>query len=152
MIRWTLIGVSLVLTLAAGTVWAMTARGPQYVWGWPSNRNMSSETAWSVTVRDGGIQVHRGPSFLGCGTGLKTDRTAVAGFHYSRTYYGKAKERPVIKDWRVPLWALVMLFSAYPVVALRGNRARLRRRRRVRGLCEECGYDLTGNVSGVCQA
>ena len=26
----------------------------------------------------------------------------------------------------------------------------LRRRRRAMGLCVQCGYDLTGNVSGVC--
>ena len=26
----------------------------------------------------------------------------------------------------------------------------LRRQRRAKGLCVHCGYDLTGNVSGVC--
>ena len=26
----------------------------------------------------------------------------------------------------------------------------LRRERRAKGLCERCGYDLRGNVSGVC--
>jgi len=26
----------------------------------------------------------------------------------------------------------------------------LRRQRRAKGLCVRCGYDLTGNVSGVC--
>jgi hypothetical protein len=28
--------------------------------------------------------------------------------------------------------------------------AELRRERREKGLCVHCGYDLTGNVSGVC--
>jgi hypothetical protein len=37
----------------------------------------------------------------------------------------------------VPLWVLI-----YP--------AELREERRARGQCPQCGYDLTGNVSGVC--
>ena len=48
-----------------------------------------------------------------------------------------------------PLWWLVGLSLAYPFVAfIRGPLRRYRRRRR--GLCLKCGYDLTGNVSGVC--
>lgn len=48
-----------------------------------------------------------------------------------------------------PLWAPFILFAAYPTVAfIRGPLRRSRRRRK--GLCLKCGYDLTGNVSGVC--
>ncbi len=47
------------------------------------------------------------------------------------------------------LSALLLLFSAYPIVAfIRGPLRRYRRRRK--GLCVQCAYDLTGNVSGVC--
>ena len=47
------------------------------------------------------------------------------------------------------LWLPLAVFSAYPIAVL--IRAPLRRkRRRKRGLCLRCGYDLTGNVSGVC--
>jgi hypothetical protein len=50
---------------------------------------------------------------------------------------------------QVPLWALVATFSCYPaIVFLRGPLRRWRRQRR--GMCAACGYDLTGNVSGVC--
>ncbi len=149
MIRWTLIGVPLMLALAAGTAWAMTARG-QYRWQWPSNLWMTSELVWSVTVWDGGIQVHRSPGFLPCGIGLADNRMGVGGFLYSRSFYPWDEKQTVIQSWRVLLWAPVLLLSAYPVAALLGSRARLRRRRRVRGLCVECGYDLTDNVSGVC--
>lgn len=45
------------------------------------------------------------------------------------------------------LWFVV--FGAYPAVWLFGGPWRRYRRRR-RGLCLACGYDLTGNVSGVC--
>ena len=48
-----------------------------------------------------------------------------------------------------PLWVLAALLAAYPTIAfVRGPMRRWRRRRK--GLCIECGYDLTGNVSGVC--
>ena len=50
---------------------------------------------------------------------------------------------------QVLLWPLVVLFGAYPVtVLLRGPIRRWRRRRQ--GLCPRCGYNLTGNVTGVC--
>ena len=47
------------------------------------------------------------------------------------------------------LWIPLAMFSAYPSVAfIRGPLRRYRRRKR--GLCVRCGYDLTGNVSGAC--
>lgn len=48
----------------------------------------------------------------------------------------------------LPLWMLFVLFAPWPTIALiRGPVRRWRRRRR--GGCLECGYDLTGNESGV---
>jgi hypothetical protein len=48
-----------------------------------------------------------------------------------------------------PILPLVGLFAAYPTIAfIRGPLRRWRRRRK--GLCLACGYDLTGNVTGVC--
>ena len=46
-------------------------------------------------------------------------------------------------------WLLFILFAAYPTRAFIRGRLR-RRRRRKKGLCIQCGYNLTGNVSGVC--
>jgi hypothetical protein len=60
----------------------------------------------------------------------------------------------VLAGWRtrnlyVPLWLMCLLFAAYPTIAfIRGPVRRYRRRRK--GLCIRCGYDLTGNVSGTC--
>jgi hypothetical protein len=49
----------------------------------------------------------------------------------------------------VPLWPPLVLLTAYPILAaIRGPYRRHRRRKK--GLCLKCGYDLTGNVSGVC--
>ncbi|UCE59219.1 MAG: hypothetical protein JSU63_17465 [Phycisphaerales bacterium] len=48
-----------------------------------------------------------------------------------------------------PVWFPLLLFGAYPTIAyIRGPLRRWRRRRK--GLCLGCGYNLTGNVSGVC--
>lgn len=48
-----------------------------------------------------------------------------------------------------PLWLPLILFAAYPTIALIRGPLR-RQRRRKRGRCVKCGYDLTGNTSGVC--
>ncbi len=48
-----------------------------------------------------------------------------------------------------PTWAIAVLFGLYPAIAfIRGPMRRWRRCRK--GHCSHCGYDLTGNVSGVC--
>jgi hypothetical protein len=50
---------------------------------------------------------------------------------------------------RVYLWGPLVLFSIYPMIAFYCGPYR-RYRRRKKGLCLNCGYNLTGNVSGVC--
>ncbi len=48
-----------------------------------------------------------------------------------------------------PAWLLPPLFAAYPIIAF--IRGPLRRRKRfAEGACVRCGYNLTGNISGVC--
>jgi len=49
----------------------------------------------------------------------------------------------------MPLWIPLVLFAAYPTIAFVRGPVR-RWRRRGKGLCVTCGYDLTGNVSGIC--
>ena len=49
----------------------------------------------------------------------------------------------------MPFWVPFVLLATYPTIAfIRGPLRRYRRRRK--GLCVGCGYDLTGNVTGVC--
>ncbi len=58
---------------------------------------------------------------------------------YSRTAYAAF----------CPSWLPTVLFGAYPTLAfIRGPLRRHRRRRK--GECTGCGYDLTGNESGIC--
>lgn len=48
-----------------------------------------------------------------------------------------------------PFWFVILALAAYPVIALARSAIRLLIRHR-RGLCMTCGYDLTGNTTGVC--
>jgi predicted RNA-binding Zn-ribbon protein involved in translation (DUF1610 family) len=49
----------------------------------------------------------------------------------------------------LPLWFPFILFVTYPTIALiRGPLRRWQWRRK--GLCTQCGYNLTGSVTGVC--
>jgi hypothetical protein len=55
-----------------------------------------------------------------------------------------------IKYWcSIPLWLAWSVVSAYPVFVV-ARRLLVRRLRRRRGQCLACGYNLAGNVSGVC--
>jgi len=67
------------------------------------------------------------------------------GFYWGSTGVGTEAERHA---WGVPLWVVVMGFGVLPGIWAVGWVKRKRRRRA--GECVGCGYDLTGNVSGVC--
>lgn len=56
---------------------------------------------------------------------------------------------------RVSMWLPALLFAAYPLISIarhiqRRLSAHVLESRRRRGLCTTCGYNLTGNESGVC--
>ena len=68
-----------------------------------------------------------------------------------RTPDPTAKEASVetIYYARARLLILSLILSCYPTIAfIRGPLRRWRRKKK--GLCLKCGYDLTGNESGVC--
>jgi hypothetical protein len=55
----------------------------------------------------------------------------------------------IMRFTRAPIWLLPLPFAIYPtIVFIRGPYRRYRRRKK--GLCLNCGYNLTGNVSGIC--
>ena len=46
--------------------------------------------------------------------------------------------------------SLAVSFVVFVYVEITGKRRMEQRRRRQLGLCLNCGYNLTGNVSGIC--
>ncbi|GMU22163.1 MAG: hypothetical protein AMXMBFR13_22510 [Phycisphaerae bacterium] len=81
-----------------------------------------------------------------------------AFFRYAREYVyehtnTKPYLRPVGTSWFIGvwLWPVTVALALYPLVVLiRFLRTHRCERRRRRGLCGTCRYDLTANVSGVC--
>lgn len=55
-----------------------------------------------------------------------------------------------LRQRTLPIWLLLIIFVAYPMLWLTTHGPLRRYRRRRRNQCVKCGYDLTGNVSGVC--
>ena len=49
-----------------------------------------------------------------------------------------------------PLPVVIAFLVCWTPVVVRLNRLTIRQRRINRGLCRHCGYNLTGNVSGIC--
>ena len=79
------------------------------------------------------------------------------GFSYGekdspcRVRYGPTGNRNAIRTIFLALWLIPcsVLLAVYPTIAfVCGLMCRWRRHRK--GLCVKCGYNLTGNVSGVC--
>jgi hypothetical protein len=102
-----------------------------------------------------GIGIGRG--MLGIGVSQQLDASAslrpstlVTSHHY-QPWAWLPECRSSTDGWSVgiPFWLLFVLLALYPTLAFIRGPLRRRRRRR-KGLCVACGYDLTGNVSGVC--
>ncbi|HEV2688413.1 MAG TPA: hypothetical protein VGV35_07655, partial [Bryobacteraceae bacterium] len=63
---------------------------------------------------------------------------------YFISYAGQIHSKGVT----LPYWIIILVTAIAPAFWLRED---LSRRRRLRiGLCQSCGYNLTGNTSGVC--
>jgi hypothetical protein len=52
------------------------------------------------------------------------------------------------RSWSVTVWSFVAVTSVLPLLFF--HDARKRHRRRLAYCCERCGYNLTGNTSGIC--
>jgi len=68
---------------------------------------------------------------------------------YSPSKAASQGYQKVARAWSISLWLLVIAFGTYPVTAfIRGPLRRSRRRKR--GQCVNCGYDLRGSPDGRC--
>ncbi len=84
------------------------------------------------------------------GYGYTAGRGAIScQLGFGEMFPGDAVEHTVVLAYRSWLFVLSVACAAYPTIAfIRGPLRRWRWRRK--GLCLKCGYDLEGNVSGVC--
>ncbi len=106
----------------------------------------------------GGVRIHPGESLLCVDYTRGTtawqrvpttgwDGVELGGFYYCHSVQGSSGI--VLLRIGAPMWALLLLFATYPTIAfIRGPLRRYRRRKR--GLCLHCGYDLRGTTGGVC--
>ena len=93
------------------------------------SRQMPVEWGWSTEAAGGSVF-----------------RPGYPGFCYSPM--GNPTDPNYSVSIGVPLWFAALAFAILPIG--RGVRWRLYRGRIRTGLCPACGYNLTGNVSGVC--
>lgn len=72
--------------------------------------------------------------------------------HHAPTAHNPARSRQqflLVTVTGFPFWPVAVLAMLYPGIAfIRGPFRRYRRRKR--NQCQSCGYNLTGNTSGVC--
>ncbi len=59
------------------------------------------------------------------------------------------EEFPKMFIMRMPIWPLLVTCMLFPTISMLRAAGR-RLRRKPPGHCRKCGYNLTGNVSGVC--
>ncbi len=133
------------LTLAAvgiGTLWSSQS---EFLWRVPIHEPASY--AMGIRLTDGRLDV----IYLGGGATLSylERRSEFAGFYLLKNPGQQPISRKMQFELGIPLYFPCVLFAAYPAIVL--VRAPLRRwRRRRKGLCLKCSYDLTGNVTGTC--
>ena len=114
-------------------------------WTFPLGKQRSG----TVQLHDGNIRIFSRPPAEYQKFRWVDVRWAFAGFEYGFQEVPIADPPPRFHEVATPLWAPLIAFSAYPAIAfIRGPVRRWRRRRK--GLCLRCGYNLTGNVSGIC--
>lgn len=160
MIRKAIIVVMTLLAAAAGAAWVWAAAGGRSVTllsqssdTWTLNCSLESlhkrlrVVHWRFPKRRADeliINLDETPSATS-----RTEFWSPLGFSYTR-HRAVLTNGPVsVVRIVLPLWEPLVIFGLYPAIAfIRGPLRRYRRRRR--GLCIRCGYDLEGNVSGAC--
>ena len=120
------------------------------------NRNRTFNLVW-MTFHPGRIQVAYQGQYYGPEEFQMWSKQVPDFFRVARAVKSLSDAAPEPRGqymeslWNaeVHLWWPFLLLMAYPgEVFFRGPYRR--RRRRAKGLCMKCGYNLTGNVSGIC--
>ena len=127
----------LVLCLLIATAWAVSLRWSVYAHG-----SVVSVTLWEgqIPLLDGWDPFWDGYQRFSL---IPVQRQGCCGFTWGGRLLVRSDTRSAV-GWTAPLWA-VLVVLAIPTAFLWW-----RDRRPPKDHCQNCGYDLTGNVSGVC--
>ena len=143
--RWRLFtllaGLSLAGCVAVGVLWARSVQFPANRAGGDVLNIKRHDPRWWVISRHGQLVLCRQD---GRDWGKEFPGFEGAGFKYG----GLRGPNGSLYNLAVPHWFPLVILATAP---LAWAVAALRRRRLLRpGVCRSCGYDLRGNVSGVC--
>ena len=145
MIRRVIIVLLSIASIGSFALWAMSYVAPQHM----ATISVAVARVWNL--RDGRVCFfEERNSRLYVDWDTKLERS----YHLPRlvrvlTYSLASKSGYQRLEVIVQIGPFALLFGIYPTIAfICGPLRRIRRRKR--GLCPWCGYDLTGNTSGVC--
>lgn len=116
-----------------------------------SETGMLTFTFWNTEVIHDEAEVWTNPSFK---ISITSRWNFLTILQFVKTEHGGDSHSltPMIyRGWSfsIEFWVLFVLLVIYPTIAfIRSSLRRYRRRRK--GLCVKCGYNLTGNTTGVC--
>lgn len=113
---------------------------------------------WYLCFWVGSLHIHSYPGGFGMTVtdSRRLDRPAFMFWRHYKIFQpdsflglSDSKSTGAASEWTLPLWPFFVFASMSPIVNWLWERHQLRRRRR-RGHCETCGYNLTGSISGRC--
>ncbi len=148
MIRKATIVVLIVAAVSTGALWLLVAPAPD---GFLLSKVTTPQ--FRLTHRQGELVLSHGGVLKNKLPGVIDGHVREwrsPGFLYTR-YWTAPTNLPYIngRSLSVRYWFLILLLNVYPAIAfIRGPLRRWRRTQR--GLCGTCGYNLTGNASGMC--
>ena len=128
-------------------VWWATAYSPLFAWSLASNDALTLQ----IAINRGMLRLTKDDRRTTQTKWVPQREASFCGIALTTTYCWWTGGRPEFKreTLGIPFWMIVLVLVCYPALAfIRGPARRYVFRRK--GLCLRCGYNLTGNVSGVC--
>jgi hypothetical protein len=149
-----------ILDAAKPTWWIFGRYWERIGWSWEDVGLLDTTGGWHLSLAGErgtfNVRVAQDLSPQQLAGVLPDSKLALCGFKWRRVVGQTRPPSPSLSatfqhvdSLDVPFWALACLCTVYPVVAVLIPGLRRWRRRR-RGFCLACGYDLRGNASAVC--
>lgn len=126
------------------------------IYAWYGNASVSVIRWIDPTAPVSEIRWQRGP-FAVCKTRIPTsicsnleDVPYVDGTEKGTLFPSRGNRIPVWYRFDCPIWIMFVTVAIVPSITFVRFALRRRRSRRLGPTCKKCGYNLTGNTSGVC--